>query len=46
MTEPQMREVRQLLAERRNIIVSGGTGTGKTTLLRALLPRSPGVSAS
>ncbi len=37
MTEPQMQEVRQLLAERRNIIVSGGTGTGKTTLLRALL---------
>jgi type IV secretion system protein VirB11 len=37
MTEPQMREVRQLLAERRNILVSGGTGTGKTTLLRALL---------
>ena len=30
-------EVRLLLAERRNIIVSGGTGTGKTTLLRALL---------
>jgi type IV secretion system protein VirB11 len=37
MTEPQMQEVRRLLAERRNIIVSGGTGTGKTTLLRALL---------
>ena len=36
MTGPEQ-EVRQLLAERRNIIVSGGTGTGKTTLLRALL---------
>jgi type IV secretion system protein TrbB len=37
MTEPQMQEVRRLLAERRNLVVSGGTGTGKTTLLRALL---------
>jgi Flp pilus assembly CpaF family ATPase len=32
-----MQEVRLLLAERRNIIVSGSTGTGKITLLRALL---------
>ncbi len=37
MTSAQMATIRGLLAERRNVIVSGGTGTGKTTLLRALL---------
>ncbi len=37
MTSAQMAAIRGLLAERRNVIVSGGTGTGKTTLLRALL---------
>jgi type II/IV secretion system protein len=37
MTADQMSEIRQLLADRKTIIVSGGTGTGKTTLLRALL---------
>src|SRR3954470_4832400 len=37
MTADQMGEIRQLLADRKTIIVSGGTDTGKTTLLRALL---------
>ena len=37
MTADQMGEIRRLLADRKTIIVSGGTGTGKTTLLRALL---------
>lgn len=37
MDDAQVREIRRLLKERRNIVVSGGTGTGKTTLLRALL---------
>lgn len=37
MTGTQTQQIRRLLAERRNVIVSGGTGTGKTTLLRALL---------
>jgi type IV secretion system protein TrbB len=37
VTPGQAGEVRRLLAERRNVLVSGGTSTGKTTLLRALL---------
>jgi type IV secretion system protein VirB11 len=37
MTSAQMAAIRRLLAERKNVIVSGSTGTGKTTLLRALL---------
>jgi type IV secretion system protein TrbB len=37
MTWEQVEDVRNLLARRRTMIVSGGTGTGKTTLLRALL---------
>ena len=37
MTEDQAAELRRLLAARKSIVVSGGTGTGKTTLLRALL---------
>ncbi|MDP3951322.1 TadA family conjugal transfer-associated ATPase [Microbacterium sp.] len=31
----------QLVAERANILITGGTGTGKTTLLAALLHRVP-----
>src|SRR3954470_22626483 len=37
MTRDQAGEIRGLLQARRTIVVSGGTGTGKTTLLRALL---------
>jgi type IV secretion system protein VirB11 len=37
ITEDQLRHLRELLTSRKNIIVSGGTATGKTTLLRALL---------
>jgi type IV secretion system protein VirB11 len=37
MTEEQAAELRHLLQARKSIVVSGGTGTGKTTLLRALL---------
>lgn len=29
-------ELRRLIADRRNLVISGGTGTGKTTLLSAL----------
>jgi Flp pilus assembly CpaF family ATPase len=37
ITGEQLSHLRELLAGRKNIIVSGGTATGKTTLLRALL---------
>src|SRR4051794_7299045 len=37
MTPDQAGEVRFLLQARKTVVVSGGTGTGKTTLLRALL---------
>ena len=37
MTPDQAGEIRRLLQARRTIVVSGGTGTGKTTLLRTLL---------
>jgi type IV secretion system protein VirB11 len=37
MTPDQPAEVRSLLRTRKTVVVSGGTGTGKTTLLRALL---------
>lgn len=37
MTAPQARAIRQAISERKNIIVSGGTGTGKTTLTNAIL---------
>ena len=37
MTAEQAVDIRGVLRSRKNVIVSGGTGTGKTTLLRALL---------
>lgn len=36
LTEPQMRLFEHLVADRSNLVVSGGTGTGKTTLLNLL----------
>lgn len=37
MTHDQAAHLRRLLRARKSLVVSGGTGTGKTTLLRALL---------
>lgn len=37
MTEVQAEALRQAAAERRNILISGGTGSGKTTLANAVL---------
>jgi len=37
MKEQQREVIRGLVAERRNIIVTGGAGTGKTTLVNAIL---------
>jgi len=37
MTEPQVQLIRDAIANRLNIVVSGGTGTGKTTLTNAIL---------
>lgn len=37
----QASTLRELVARRRSILVSGGTGTGKTTLLAALLAQIP-----
>lgn len=37
MTEMQAMELRRAAAERRNILISGGAGSGKTTLANALL---------
>jgi P-type conjugative transfer ATPase TrbB len=37
MTEAQAGILRRVVAERRNLLISGGTGSGKTTLANALL---------
>ncbi len=37
MSQTQAAALRDAVAERRNILVAGGTGTGKTTLVNALL---------
>ena len=37
----ESRRLRQLVAARRNLLITGGTGTGKTTLLAALLDLVP-----
>ncbi|WP_374575971.1 P-type conjugative transfer ATPase TrbB [Phenylobacterium sp.] len=37
MTAPQAAALRDAVAQRRNILVAGGTSTGKTTLVNALL---------
>lgn len=37
MTEPQAEVLRAAAADRRNILISGGTGSGKTTLANAIL---------
>lgn len=37
MSEPQAAVLRQAVADRRNLLISGGTGSGKTTLANALL---------
>ncbi len=37
MTQAQCQSIEDAVADRRNILVSGGTGTGKTTLANAIL---------
>jgi len=37
MTEAQMRAIEQAVVNRHNVLVCGGTGTGKTTLANAIL---------
>lgn len=37
MTEPQAEEIRRAIEDRLNIVVSGGTGSGKTTLANAVI---------
>jgi type IV secretion system protein VirB11 len=37
MTQAQCQAIEEAVADRRNILVSGGTGTGKTTLANAIL---------
>jgi type IV secretion system protein VirB11 len=41
MTEQQCAEIRSLVRERKNLVISGGTSSGKTTLLRAILGEIP-----
>ncbi len=41
LTSPLADALRQAVADRRNILISGGTGTGKTTLLNALAATIP-----
>ncbi|MFN2319835.1 MAG: TadA family conjugal transfer-associated ATPase [Dermatophilaceae bacterium] len=41
VTSAQAAELRELVGSRRSVLVSGGTGTGKTTLLAALLTGVP-----
>ena len=41
LTDGQLDVVRRAIAARDNILISGGTGTGKTTLLNALLALLP-----
>lgn len=44
LTEPQCRAIRVAIRDRRNILITGETGVGKTTLLNAML-REPCVMA-
>lgn len=37
MTEPQLATIRAAIAAKRNILVIGGTGSGKTTLVNAII---------
>ena len=37
MTPAQVEAIREAIAARRNIVISGGTGTGKTTLTNAII---------
>src|SRR5579862_9381356 len=41
LTPSQLDALRQAVAARDNVLISGGTGTGKTTLLNALVPFLP-----
>lgn len=44
MTETQAAIIREAAAKRKNILVSGGTGTGKTTLTNAIIAEMVSVS--
>ena len=44
MTAGQAASLREAVASRKNILVAGGTGTGKTTLINALLAEIAGTS--
>ncbi|MHB1691379.1 MAG: P-type conjugative transfer ATPase TrbB, partial [Thiomonas sp.] len=44
MTQAQCQAIEDAVADRRNILVSGGTGTGKTTLANAILEAVARVS--